>query len=401
MKKLSTLLIALQFIAVNLFADTEPIYQWNSPNGQVSQLGGSITYYDGDNGLKINYPDAENVTGSTFYTILVDGQESHQSDEVKTTASGRLVIKLVSPLQEGDELSITGYQNNTLAEGRSSLKIMMGDDVFSEGEELAGFWPNISASADADMSPSSYQWTINDEWAGQTQITLTLAEGEAPIYITDITINREYEYHDMSKLIMCSPGYLNSFSFPYTVTCDDDAQFYYFDGVKNGFVYGIPVAKGSELQAGVPYLYIPAEGVECITVNCTDEKETYVTPKHYNGIYAYYNRANTTMVISGSEYEILTTKGLQYCSDQGNKVKQNSCYFKSGEIVRTYTTSAKSVCLSSAASFLDDDAMTTDINTVNVAKANQSAIYNLSGQRVSNPRQGGIYIINGKKVIMK
>ena len=47
------------------------------------------------------------------------------------------------------------------------------------------------------------------------------------------------------------------------------------------------------------------------------------------------------------------------------------------------------------------DGETTDINDIiiNDQKLGEQVIYNLNGQRLNNSERGGLYIINGKKVV--
>ena len=47
------------------------------------------------------------------------------------------------------------------------------------------------------------------------------------------------------------------------------------------------------------------------------------------------------------------------------------------------------------------DGETTDINDIiiNDQKLREQVIYNLNGQRLNNSERGGLYIINGKKVV--
>ena len=47
------------------------------------------------------------------------------------------------------------------------------------------------------------------------------------------------------------------------------------------------------------------------------------------------------------------------------------------------------------------DGETTGIENVNVAANQSKTIYNLNGQRVSNMSQAGLYIVNGKKVVIR
>ena len=47
------------------------------------------------------------------------------------------------------------------------------------------------------------------------------------------------------------------------------------------------------------------------------------------------------------------------------------------------------------------DGETTGVENVNVAANQNKTIYNLNGQRVSNMSQAGLYIVNGKKVVIR
>ena len=47
------------------------------------------------------------------------------------------------------------------------------------------------------------------------------------------------------------------------------------------------------------------------------------------------------------------------------------------------------------------DGDTTGVENVNVAVNQNKTIYNLNGQRVSNMSQAGLYIVNGKKVVIR
>ena len=59
------------------------------------------------------------------------------------------------------------------------------------------------------------------------------------------------------------------------------------------------------------------------------------------------------------------------------------------------TSTARSIALV----FADDDA--TAISAVSGSPADKAAVYDLSGRKVTNPAKKGVYIVNGKKVIIK
>ena len=73
----------------------------------------------------------------------------------------------------------------------------------------------------------------------------------------------------------------------------------------------------------------------------------------------------------------------------GKKVAKNRAYLQS----ETY---AARISLN-----LDDDQTTGIRNLTSTISEGDGAIYNLRGQRVENPSKGGLYIMNGKKVIFK
>ena len=64
------------------------------------------------------------------------------------------------------------------------------------------------------------------------------------------------------------------------------------------------------------------------------------------------------------------------------------------------TTTALAAASEARVAWVFADEETTGINTVRSEKANANGFYNLNGQRVSQPIKG-LYIVNGKKVIMK
>ncbi|MBQ3754301.1 MAG: hypothetical protein II864_12325 [Prevotella sp.] len=59
------------------------------------------------------------------------------------------------------------------------------------------------------------------------------------------------------------------------------------------------------------------------------------------------------------------------------------------------TSTARSIALL----FADDDA--TAISAVSGSPADKAAVYDLSGRKVTNPAKKGVYIVNGKKVVVK
>ena len=110
---------------------------------------------------------------------------------------------------------------------------------------------------------------------------------------------------------------------------------------------------------------------------------------------------------SGGKYNYILQAGPVF-----NMATTTGAYMPAG---RAYLSTTVDASASGARlSVVFDDDQTTGISaTLNDRSAegrlqgkkeemiNDKFIYNLNGQRVENPKKGGIYIVNGKKVMMK
>ena len=112
-----------------------------------------------------------------------------------------------------------------------------------------------------------------------------------------------------------------------------------------------------------------------------------------------YNQKAT--IPTDNNYVIATKNGEQkfYLVDSSLNIKNTRAYF--------HVVESSSVKASLMMSF--DDGMTTGIGEIDngqLTQDNEKAVYNLAGQRVSASSVGsvlpkGLYIVNGKKVVIK
>ena len=93
-------------------------------------------------------------------------------------------------------------------------------------------------------------------------------------------------------------------------------------------------------------------------------------------------------------YRDLTSDGTQYIL-KGNEVKKAN-----GAKIGSFRAYFTGVAAASSARAIFDDGVTGINNIQNVEKVLNGKFYNLQGQEVKNPTKG-IYIVNGKKVIIK
>ena len=183
----------------------------------------------------------------------------------------------------------------------------------------------------------------------------------------------------------------------------DDTQVYYYNGVaSNKFKFLKHYYQ--VIQAGVPCLIVPSKvssnntyTIKGVTINSdatTVSKDGYI----FTGTYAA-----STVMVAGSYFvghEQNSTAARLYNTDSGEKtITGLRAYLKPG------TTNAAKV---TGLSFDDDNSTVTAIEDVTTdVTVNNGNIYNLSGQLVKTGATNldgldkGIYILNGKKYVVK
>ena len=111
-----------------------------------------------------------------------------------------------------------------------------------------------------------------------------------------------------------------------------------------------------------------------------------------NDLHAYTGAGNITQPGSGSTYYILGVQDehvgfYKVNTTSGNAMGANTAYLSvSGVLAREF--------------FAFDDGETTGIEAAKASQKMNGEVFNLAGQRVAQPTKG-LYIVNGKKVIMK
>lgn len=148
----------------------------------------------------------------------------------------------------------------------------------------------------------------------------------------------------------------------------------------------------SKMKANQPYAIKVASDFS--TKEITNRTIVATTPTQsatkwdFVGIYTNGNIPSDSYFFSGNK--------LWHATDNNNTIKPFRGYF-------TYT-GANTANLAKSVPFVLDNGETTAIGTINAdgqmeTKAD-GVFYNIAGQRVTNPRKG-LYIVNGKKVILK
>lgn len=157
-------------------------------------------------------------------------------------------------------------------------------------------------------------------------------------------------------------------------------------------------------KGNVKGYYIPAK--TGVLVNCLAETATYYFPKTEQTVTLPANqlkpapadgRAFTAETgykyykLAYDNYTAQTGLGFYWGAENAGafKVKPGTAYLA---VPTSEANNAKGFAF---------DGETTGVENVNVAVNQNKTIYNLNGQRVSNMSQAGLYIVNGKKVVIR
>lgn len=165
---------------------------------------------------------------------------------------------------------------------------------------------------------------------------------------------------------------------------------------------GISLSKVTGLlEAGKPYFYMASdvigqhnEGtVRNVNFFRADlAKYDVATPIENNGLIGTFSAITTAP--QGDNFYVLSGNKLYYTTGAEVKVGANKAYIDKNQIVNKGGGAAKA--------FIDfDELEATGIDAVDTAKTLKGGkFYDLSGREVANPTRG-LYIVNGKKVLIK
>ena len=157
-------------------------------------------------------------------------------------------------------------------------------------------------------------------------------------------------------------------------------------------------------KGNVKGYYVPAK--TGVLVNCLAETATYYFPKTEQTVTLPANQLKPALADGGAftaetgykyyklaydNYTAKTGLGFYWGAENAGafKVKPGTAYLA---VPTSEANNAKGFAF---------DGDTTGVENVNVAVNQNKTIYNLNGQRVSNMSQAGLYIVNGKKVVIR
>ncbi len=207
------------------------------------------------------------------------------------------------------------------------------------------------------------------------------------------TDNAKGFYSPVNLVRTLSPDYWNTFCVPFDIDVDKIAEFFgegteisVYTGVTEGNVMKFQTVEA--IKGGVPYLIKPSKQVvnpvfENVTITAA-QPQTVGTDYSFVGIYG-----KTTLLTDGTHRFVSKSGSVSKPTASGNVMNGIRAYF-----IVPKAEAAKQLLVS-----VNDDVVTS-IDGV-VAEDNAEEIYDLNGRKMKSASAKGIYIVNGRKVVVK
>lgn len=157
-------------------------------------------------------------------------------------------------------------------------------------------------------------------------------------------------------------------------------------------------------KGNVKGYYVPAN--TGVLVNCLAETATYYFPKTPQTVTLPANQLKPAPV-GGGEFKAEPEYKYYKLAYDNYKAQTGLGFYWGAEDAGAFKVKAGTAYLAVPTSEANNakgfafDGETTGVENVNVAANQSKTIYNLNGQRVSNMSQAGLYIVNGKKVVIR
>ena len=220
-----------------------------------------------------------------------------------------------------------------------------------------------------------------------------------------------FKAYKVTNTRMLSAGQHYTTCLPYDLTLPTDLKAYTLEASSDKLLGFVEVGT---LSAFTPYVIIPTAGGQHLSIQATtDIPATTYTEATANALNATtatvggHSMKGSMAFIGGANAQNLyimqgknATTGVcswkQITADNGDYVTNKYCVLPMRAYIAAGGAPARLY-----ATFNNADGSTTSISDLQVDADASAEIYDLQGRRVKSPVKGGLYIINGKKMIMK
>jgi hypothetical protein len=338
------------------------LYSWESPEGLPGEYGGKISYENGD-GNRLNYQN------SGYYTICLNGKKANLPDTVASANAGYMLVTLDEALSEGDTIYITAYVNKN-ASKKASAYIL-----FDNGADVESPVYIDEANIDTLFNgvPTEKSIIVTEAMAGAKSFKMTRGQTGTNLFITKFVIMKK-----KSEPV-------------------EPAKYEY-----NGYVTIARIAQNNVLGD------VTSE-TQKVTITETEDKA--IVAVTFSGFETFPEFTFNANVTGGDSVTYTVAEGSKVNVQQGQMAIE---YNLTGNGTQASTEAIPTIALQMSqnpamtinvvfAATADEAkaALLSTTGIINIARdAQKNVIYNVNGQKV-NKAQKGLYIMNGKKVVVK
>lgn len=256
-------------------------------------------------------------------------------------------------------LSIAGKRNRTDYGGYATMTISTAGNMNANSGE------NSPAFSDSYSSLFIFEEVTSYNKVGLTTVS------ESDILLTGIDAGQT----------------IGTFSAPYATVIPQGVTAYYAKSAEVAGMLNLKAVEGNVLPAGEGVVLIGESANVAQMLPVAGE----IVTAFEEGLNQFANSAYSDVVLGDNAYVLskTTAEGIGiYKAATGGKLQQGKAYLDFGA-----STVARFV--------LNFSGVATDIEGAPTVAPSQQVIYDLSGRRVNAVTKGGIYIVNGKKMIIK
>lgn len=348
-------------------------------NFEISN-GGQCYYYQNDNSF------AAGSWGSKKSPVLhieLDVQPVSYATAVKD-AQGNAVADAVVTLVSNDGDNVQ-YEGTTDADGNVTIPVIQSGRTYDVIVKTEGKEAYVDGVSFADGSVSGTEISLLPVVNVTDAAAHSAEAGNSVVYVSTVF----------------TPGF-NTVAFPFALSADEIAEYFGEDATVlefvgeegNGIAANAKFKKVDEMQAGVPYLVYMLR----TTAPVMYKSKAVVAKEDFKSVSGTSSRLSFVAApeVKTMSDGMFVLSGDNWASKPAARAANSSVVLPYRAYIQSSDPSVTSV------SFSSDDDIYTSIDEIGVDDVKgDEVIYNLQGIRVYNPVKGNVYIVNGKKMLLK
>lgn len=371
--------------------------------------------------IPLNVLKAPTIT-ATPEALTFSTEANTPATQTFTVSGANLTGKVTATLSDDNNVYSVSSATATVAEATAGKQITVTfapteagtftGTVTLSSDGAAPVAVSLTGTATEQTSPVRYKSTADDTWHylqpdanGAFNVTdQAYYAFEVTEDVPDATVNYTRSF---------TKGVWAAWNFPIDIAVDadllDDYRFGYLEGVFNngndidkdnlaGVSIGVKtLTAGQTVKANLPYVVMPsASGSHTFSVKGTLKKTSPTPTSIIGNAYRYVSTGVYTRKYYNNDiWYALTPSGSFQKAGSTAYLNPFRFYLSiTDNEGNPYDAKGANIIIS----FSDDD--TTGIFSVKGADAKELKIYDLQGRRVYKPTQKGVYIVNGRKMVL-